>query len=59
MGHAVIMDRGHGVSIDDEQRIGNPRPGKKKPRRGSPSRAVFSAQGREILSTLLDVSTVS
>ncbi len=53
------MDRGHGFSIDDERRIGNPRPGKKKPRRGSPSGAFFSAQGREILSALLCVSTVS
>ena len=59
MGHAVVMDRGQGVSIDDERCIGNPRPGKKKPRRGSPSGAFFSAQGREILSALLCVSTVS
>jgi len=59
MGKEVVMDRGHGVSIDDERRIGNPRSGTKKPRRGSPSGAFFSAQGREILSALLDVSTVS
>ena len=55
MGHAVVMDRGHGVSIDDKRRIGNQRPGKKKPRRGSPSGAFFCLQGREILSALLCV----
>ena len=59
MGNARVMDRRTNLSIDEERRIGNHRHRIKKPRQGSPSRAFFCLQGREILSALLSVSTVS